>query len=365
MGVIDFKNDARLKWLRFVLNPCLPRPDIWDWQTLFEFAERQALVGVCTPTRFEDLRLPKNILMQWIGAQTVISNRNSLLNRQTALLYEILKSDGLRCCILKGQGNVTFYPIDLMRTPGDIDVWVDTEEDALLEYVKKQFPEEKESFKHIKFPVFPDTPVDLHYTPLKIYHPKHNKRLQSWLALEKEIQMSHYVRLVGTGGNVAIPTAKFNAVYQLGHILVHIEDEGIGFRQIVDYFYVLKQVVGLSDKEKREIIETWRWLGLRKLAAAVMWVEHELLGLPEDCLLVAPNGRMGRLLAEDIMEGGNFGHHSDREKYRQYGSFAKKLSNAWHMIRLSSCFPGDAFFRLLTKMKNGVLIITKKLRNPK
>lgn len=360
MGTTDYRKDERLQWLRYVLEPSGAMPAVSNWQKLLEFADEQALTGICMPTQ-RPMNLDQDLLLEWIGSCQLIESRNKLLNKQAAKLFVKMKEAGLRCCILKGQGNATMYPNPLMRCSGDIDVWVDTCEEELLAYVKSVFPDEEESFKHIKFPVFKDTEVDMHYTPLKLYHPANNGRLQAWIEQKKEEQMTHYVRLDGTETDIAIPMATFNAVYQLGHILIHIEDEGIGLRQIVDYYYVLRLVGGLSDTEKAEIVETWQRLGLRKLAGAVMWVEKELLGLSEEYLLVTPDEKIGQLLAEDIMEGGNFGHHSSRQGYKEYGRYVKKCADAWHLVRLSSCFPLEAFFRIVSKVGTAGRILKEKI----
>lgn len=356
MKVIDVETNEALMWLRYVLNPDTEMPLISEWPALLAFAKKQAMTGLFLPD-VKPPTLPKDILLQWIGQVQLIEQQNKLLNKQVIILSETLKTSGIRYCILKGQGNALLYPAPKMRSPGDIDVWVDLDEETMLRYVNSVYPEAKASFKHIKFPMFKDTPVDMHHTPLKIYHPIHNRRLQQWLNENKEEQMTHYMRLPETEKGIAIPTVRFNAVYQLGHIMIHLEDEGIGLRQFVDYYYVLKHLNTCSKEEREEIVTIWSRLGMKKLASAVMWVEKELLGIQEEYLLVVPDKRKGLLLAKDILEGGNFGHHSEREQYRRYGVFTKKLSNAWHMLKLSTCFPGDAFFRLLTKMKNGCKIV--------
>lgn len=360
MGQINIQTCEAIEWLRFVLTPGTDMPAVTDWPALIAFAEKQSLTGICLPANCPD-NLSKDLLLQWIGQVQLIEQRNKLLNKRVEQLFELLSNDGFRCCLLKGQGNATLYPNSLRRCAGDIDVWIDTDKETVYQYVKKKFTDEKESHKHIHFPVFDDVPVDMHFTPLRIYHPVHNRRLQQWLEKKKKEQMAHYVRLADTEFDVAVPTPVFNAIYQLGHIMIHIEDEGIGLRQFVDYFYVLKALGGTSDEEKENIRKMWKQLSMWKLAKAVMWIEKELLGLSDEYLLADPNERTGRLLAEDILEGGNFGHSSEREKYRRYGRFMKKISNAWHMMRLSACFPGDAFFRLLTKMKNGCKMIVKRL----
>lgn len=360
MGTIDKTTQEAFSWLQYVLNPDKGNiPYIQDWQAIYDFVVKQQIIGVCSPTPYS-VRVDQDVLFQWIGDEQQIRNQNKNLNKRIEELSQILDEAGFRFCILKGQGNAVMYPDPELRCAGDIDVWIDANKEAVWQYVKSKFPEETESYKHIHFPIFEDAPIDMHYTPLKVYHPIHNKRLQQWLQENREEQMTHYVRLTDTIRNVATPTASFNAVYQLGHIMIHLEDEGIGLRQFVDYFYVLKNLVDCGPEQKDSIRQTWNRLGMTKLARAVMWVEKELLGLQEEYLLVIPDKKKGRLLAEEILEGGNFGHSSERQKFRNKGWLAAKISDIWHLISLSTFFPGEACFRLCAKIRTLFLKFEKK-----
>ena len=364
MEVTDLNHDERLRWLKFVLKPSSPCPKIHDWESLFNFADNQAIIGVCEPTRFNIFRPDIDVFFEWIGVVEQLRGLNTYLNKQVVQLFHKLKEDGLRCCILKGQGNAAMYPDAGLRSPGDIDVWVDADRETVLEYVKKVTPNVRENFKHIKLPLFENTEVDLHFTPLKLYHPIHNKRLQQWIQENKEQQMAHSFRLPNTDTDIAIPTAEFNAVYQMGHIMVHVEDEGIGLRQMVDYFYVLRALGEIVPEQKETIRKAWTMFGMMKLAGAVMWIEHFVLGLPEEFLLTDPNEKRGRLLLADIFEGGNFGFYSRRQGLWKYGRIAKKSADAWHLIRISSLFPCEVFFRLIAKFMTACNDFFKtKIRN--
>lgn len=350
--------DEALRWLKYVLAPAGHRPAVAGWEAVYRFARRQALVGVCNPARFGNACPDKRLLLEWIGMAEMIRGRNALVNSQCAVLFATLADAGFRCCMLKGQGNAMMYPDPSLRMPGDIDVWVDTDHETLMRYVASRFPQEKESFKHVKFPLFADTPVDLHLTPLKLYRPMHNRRLQQWFVQQKGTQFAHCIRLPGMEGMVAAPTVAFNAVYQLGHIMIHIMDEGIGLRQLVDYYYVLRGVAEFDDKSVADIVTMWRRVGMKRLAGAVMWVEHQVLGLPERFLPVSSDARLGRLLAEDIFDGGNFGH---ARGLQQKGRVGRKMYNAWHMLKLSACFPGEALFRLPHKVRHAMRIAVSGL----
>lgn len=353
MAPTDIINNEAIKWLRYVLNPDMEMPSVSDWKAVLEFADKQALIGLCLRDVCAEY-LPEDDYYGWVGLLFQIDNQNRVFNERIETLFRMLSDEGFRCCLLKGQGNAEMYPEPFRRCSGDIDVWIDADEKTVYQYVKRKFPSEEHSHKHIHFPIFDDAPVDIHCTPLKLYHPQHNKRLQRWICDQKEEQMSHYIHLNSSEYEVAVPTVAFNAVYQLGHIMIHIEDEGIGLRQLVDYFYVLRNLGPGKSETKENIKRIWKRLGMMKLAGAVMWIEKNMLGLDDDYLLVPPDEKKGLLLAEDILEGGNFGHSSERQRFRKKGKFFKKLADLLHLVRLSSLFPGDAFFRICVKMKTFV-----------
>lgn len=347
-----------VEWLHFILNDRQTIPAIKDWEEIYDFSTKHSIIGVCNPFEL-DVKLPSELLFQWIGDVEQIKELNKLINRHATELYEYFNDAGFKCCILKGQGNATMYPNALLRCPGDIDVWVDAEKDTIYGYIKELFPDSEESIKHIKMPLFNNVDVDVHYVPLRFYHPLYNRRIIQWLTDNKDEQFRNFVKLEGCSSDISIPTARFNAVYQLGHILVHLCDEGIGLRQIVDYYYVLQNLKDNSDEEKRIIVETWKWLGMLKLAKAIMWIEHEILGLDDAYLLVEPNEHYGRVIANDILEGGNFGKHSQRQIYKKFGKVFVAFVDLRRYMQLMACFPGEAFFRGIEKFKSAFRLLGK------
>ena len=325
-----------LAWLRFVLNPDMTMPTINDWSALMAFAEKQALTGICLPGE-----CPKNL-----------SKGLNLLNKRIEQLFGILEQAGFHCCLLKGQGNAEMYPNPLRRCPGDIDVWVDADEKPVYQYVKRMFPDAEESYKHIHFPIFEDAPVDVHVTPLKFYSSFYGNRLQRWIGQNKEEQFAHKSRLTGIEREVSVPTAKFNAVYQLGHMLIHLFDEGIGLRQVVDYNLVLKNLK-VSKNERDELVSTIKNLGMYRFARSMMWIESSVLGLPIELCIVEPDERRGKQLLEDILEGGNFGHYSQRYNGRN-GFYYRGMLEAWRDLKLLPMAPREGTARLVSKLGTAV-----------
>lgn len=361
MGITDRHIAEALEWVRFSLHPELPMPAVSDWMKLYEFANKQKIAALCSPSHW-GVRMDENTLFRWLNAVQKTRNNSTKLNMRTTVLYEKLSEAGFRCCILKGQGNAVMYPEPLLRCPGDIDVWIDASEQKITDYVRSLFPHQKSSFKHIKFPVFRDVPVDVHHTPLKLYHPTHHRRLQQWLEEQKQEQFSHFVRLPITGAEICVPTIAFNAVYQLGHIMVHLQDEGIGFRHFIDYYYVIKKLGDCSEEEKQQVVKLWKELGMLRLAKAMMWILHDILGLEERYLPVEPSRKLGKIILDEALEGGNFGKYSKRQKLVKYGFLVQKTARTWHYLQLSRCYPSETPYHLYSKWKTIIRVTKEKFK---
>ena len=350
MDITKLRKDESLQWLHYVLNPEKdPVPHVQNWQAVYDFAVKQQILGICSPTPYP-VKVDWDILFPWINYETEIRNWNVVLNKRIKILCGILDKAGFSFCILKGQGNAEMYPDVGLRYPGDIDVWIDGDEEAIIGFVKKLFPDIKQTFKHIKFPVFKNVEVDIHSTPLKLYSPKHNHALKEWIAVHKAEQFSHKIKLSSGDVTVSVPTIRFNVIYQMGHILIHLLDEGIGFRHFVDYYYVLRTMGYLSETEKQQISKEWNRLGMLRLATGVMWVEKEILGLPVELLIVKPNAKRGKVLLGEMLEGGYFGFHSSIQEQRD-SFYTFRFSKAAKLMKISSLFPGEALYRMLNKVK--------------
>ena len=220
-----------------------------NWQELYSFASKQAILGLCFDgierlgeEYREELRLnpiERELLMTWMGKAHQISRQNRKVNAVAGKLFSMLKKDGLRCCVLKGQGNALMYSNPYSRTPGDIDVWVNASREEITEYAKRHFNLEDDIRFHHLETTMDGVPVELHFFPGIMNNPIYNARLQKWFKRNADLQCSNVVSLPDGIGEIAIPTTAFNVIYQLTHLYHHFFDEGIGMRQIIDYFLVV------------------------------------------------------------------------------------------------------------------------------
>ena len=177
--------------------------------------------------------------MPWMGKAQQIRRQNMKVNAVASKLFSMQREDGMRCCILKGQGNALMYPNPYSRTPGDIDVWVNASRERIMEYAQKKFELGDDiRLQHLETSL-DGVPVELHFFPCSMNNPIYHARLQKWFRRNVDLQCSHIVGLPDGAGDIAIPTTAFNVVYQLTHLYHHFFDEGIGMRQIIDYYHVV------------------------------------------------------------------------------------------------------------------------------
>ena len=301
-----------------------------DWKELYAIAQKQALLGVL----FYGIRqLPKKLapeqklLMQWMAMAEMIRKQNIRLFQDSVKVCQNFENEGFANCILKGQGNALLYPDPYMRTPGDIDIYLAGGRKRVMQYINKVCPNQVMRYHHVDFPVM-KTAIEVHFTPSYMFFPIHNRRMQNWFGKVMGEQCNHRVSLPDGYGEIHVPQVSFNVIYILSHLYRHIFTEGIGLRQLLDYYFVLVKwhtdLTNLTDSNKslpqmtqiNTDLDTLRhelkYLGLWKFAQAVMYVLHEVFGLSEDRMIAPMDEKEGWFLLDEIMRGGNFGQFDDR-----------------------------------------------------
>ena len=331
-------------FLRFSIGSESEIPDSLieaDWKELYRIAQKQCLVGIL----FDGIqRLPssnvgisRDLLLQWMAQSKMLEKTNVRLNDAAFRVSEWFRKKGFRTCILKGQGNALMYPNPYSRTPGDIDIWVEGGDNRVISFVRSISPHEKACYHHIEFPSYKGVEVEVHYRPSFLLCFWHNRKLQKYYERVKEKQFSHRVML-GEQGEVAIPTAEFNLIFQLTHIYAHLMNEGIGLRQLLDYYYVLLHA---DIKNLAELQRNLKHFGLWKFAGAIMYIMQEVFGMPASRLIVPPNEKYGKFVLNEVLKAGNFGKHDERNCFGR-SKLGHNLQRVYRDIRLMKYFPAEA-----------------------
>ena len=376
-----------------------------DWRVLYAMARKQCLVGVLfdgIKRLPADVGMDKGLLFQWMAQNQTLRKANARLDKAAVEVAEWFGRKGFRTCVLKGQGNALLYPSGMERTPGDIDLWVDGGDRKVVSFVRSLSPDEKVCYHHIGFPEYNGVEVEVHFRPSFLFCFRHNRRLQGYYERVMDEQFAHRVKL-GEQGEVAVPKAEFNLIFQLTHIFTHLMNEGIGLRQLLDYFFVLKNTdfIGNTDGvsgntnggasfvntdfmdntnkiggnadgdgfllntdftdntdriggnadgvDRRLLQDELRRLGLWEFAGAVMYIMKEVFGLEDNRLIVPPDVMRGRLVLKEALEAGNFGQY-DKRNWFGHSALGHNLQRLYRDMRLVRFFPAEAlsepFFRI-------------------
>ena len=332
-----------------------------DWKVLYVIAKKQALLGVLF---YGIRRLPKELapeqklLMQWMVMAEHIRKQNIRLFQDSVKVCQNFENEGFTNCILKGQGNALLYPDPYIRTPGDIDIYLSGGRRKIMKYVDHVCPIQVMRYHHVDFPVM-KTAIEVHFTPSYMFFPIHNSRMQKWFKEVMGEQCNHRVSLPDGYGEIHVPQVSFNVIYILSHLHRHIFTEGIGLRQLLDYYFVLLKwhtdLTNLTDSNKSlpqmTLINTdldalrhkLKYLGLWKFAQAVMFVMKEVFGLSEDRMIVPMDEREGRFLLDEIMRGGNFGQYDTRLGSKENeGKLHRYLRMSLRNLRFVKHYPTEA-----------------------
>ena len=124
-----------------------------------------------------------------------------------------------------------------------------------------------------------------------------------------------------------MPTLAFDRVFILLHCYRHMCGHGVGLRQIMDYFYVLKQ--GFTEEERADAVYWIKQLGMGRFARGLMWVLKEYYGLEEQYLLMPVNEKEGQFILQEVLRTGNMGHSDTRN----WGSMKSPLSRFFLNLR--------------------------------
>lgn len=336
-------------------------PTAEEWGELYALAQKQAMVGIAfrgVEQLPEAQRPPKALLMQWMMATERIKALNADLDRKALAVAGKFLEEGFPGVILKGQGVAKLYELrdndnsqpstlspqlSNYRTPGDIDIWLHGSRKDILRYVRQHVPDCKPVYHHVDFPVIKGLDIEVHFTPSWMNSPVTNRRLQRYFRSSIfHLSSVNYKEL-------PVPNISFNRIYILVHIYRHLFHEGIGLRQLLDYYFVLYQ--GFTEEEREVTMRTLHSLRMGRFTAAVMWVLQEVYGMDSRYLLTAPNEKEGRFLLSEIMLAGNFGHYDERMQHERGESALhwglRKVKRNFRFVR---SYPSEVLWSPLFKL---------------
>lgn len=299
-----------------------------EWEEMFDLAKKQALLGLA----FEGVKkLPKeqwpqgDIVLKWTMATEQIKRQNLRTTNVCLRLNDILAKEDFDTCILKGQANHVYYDsmidgvsLGMQRVCGDVDAWIWPKE-KMLHPVKSiiDYCQRKNiliSLCHLHAEVKPigGVPIEIHFRPSFLNTPWRNRYFQK--VFKSAVFENAKIDDIGIVKKLRVD---YDLIFQMNHIYRHLLDEGVGLRQVFDFYVLLKDYnkERIERKElmgKEEIMKIISSCGMKRFATALMFVLKDIFHVGNEELICSISEKDGLFLLNEIMMAGNFGHYDIR-----------------------------------------------------
>ena len=301
------------------------------------------------------------LLVDMYGLNFRLKQRNDRAVADILNLTRILEAEGFESCVLKGQGLALLYPKGMERAAGDIDIWVakrgewhslDRRRKEIVALCRGVVGRMPVFYHHTKMPL-KGRDIEVHFTPSWMNCPWHNARLQAFF--DEEWRRRRFVDGVGmpvhdrelAAKGFHIPSMEMDAVFVLLHMYRHVFSEGVGLRQVLDYYLVLQQ----EGLDRERVMKVLASVGLDGFAGAMMWVLREVMAMQREDMLCVPDERRGRFLLREIMLAGNFGRYDERLSGVDRSSlWSRFVENMHRNLRLVRFYPAEALWAPLWKV---------------
>lgn len=340
-----------------------------DWNVVYSLAQEQSVQGLVLQgfellkKRSNNLGIPQVLLLQWIGEVQMIEKENEELNAFVADLIEKLRKEQIATLLVKGQGVAQCYEKPLLRTCGDVDLFL-SEEDydkakTFLLPKASKVETEYESSKHLGMTIDGWT-VELHGNLRGSLSRRINREMES---VQDDTFNRNDVRVWDNGGIPIYLLGKENdIVYVFVHFLNHFYKEGVGLRQICDWCRLLWTFRDEIDKKKIEgrirrmgLVSEWKAFG----AYAVEYLGMPIEAMPHlnanddiNARSAMPLGLSKNLkkkadrIMKFVMKTGNMGHNRDMSHFSNKPYLSRKCISMGRrigdLINHARIFPLDS-----------------------
>lgn len=273
----------------------------------------------------QELWPSRNVILQWAMMEESIKLRNRQTTDVCLRLTEALSKDGFETCILKGQANHVYYDrlidgvsLGKLRVCGDVDVWIWPKEKiqhplkSIIDYCQRKNILISLCHLHAEVKPIGGVPVEIHFRPSFLNAPWRNRNFQR--VFKAAVFENAKIDDVGVVKKLRVD---YDLIFQMNHIYRHLLDEGVGLRQVFDFYVLLKdynkeRIASTELMGKEEIMKIISSCGMKRFATALMYVLKDIFHVGNDELICGISEKDGLFLLDEIMMAGNFGHYDTR-----------------------------------------------------
>lgn len=214
-----------------------------DWDLLARYAREQSLEGIVY------VQLKKSIPPERIPAQLRHGFDSEIylaVNREAELRAVLKRIPSAPVILMKGMIFQENYPCPLLRTMGDIDLVIRTEDRSYTDCAMLAEGYSKDT----------KNPDVWTYTKEHIIFELHDHMFYEFLANDVDYRgyfdsVWQHVRNTDFGENVFRPSEEYHFLYLMVHLAKHITNRGYGFRGFLDIVFFCKAKGTQTD---------WQWI---------------------------------------------------------------------------------------------------------
>lgn len=255
----------------------------------------------------ENLKGDKLSLIKKSLNQTLADNTK--IDFEHVRICNMMKNAGVRCAILKGYASALYYTDPLMRSMGDVDFLVDTDdfekaaqtltENGYITTGKSHDVHDVYFSKHGR--------CEMHFQPSGIPDGKAGVKIRKYLSGLLEDSVSVKTEL----GEMTVPSVYHHGLIILLHMCHHLTGDGLGLRHLCDWAVFLNSI---GEAEFLKLFEkTFKDIGLWEFAKVMTFICTEYLGLKGMVWAQDADEKLADYVLIDIIIGGNFGQkNADR-----------------------------------------------------
>ena len=269
-------NKAQNDFMMLLKNALLQENNLTD-DIDYEAVGRIALNHLCLPLVCDGaLKCGKNVPEKWKQhcAYVVANNYKNLTVQDDVLI--LLKSNNIKCAVLKGITVSKYYPEPLCRPLGDIDILVEKDKyDAAIDLLTGSSERDSERLKH-KFHYgfsFKNISVEIHKY---ITEYKNNERS---MLLKKYFDNALNTVTYGEYDGFAFPmlAPELQVLAVVSHTQRHFAVRGATMRMLCDFGMLVQNIA--DGQWNNEIYPALKEVGLQQFTDALLSVCDKYLGL--------------------------------------------------------------------------------------
>ena len=220
-----------------------------------------------------------------------------------------MKTAGIPCTILKGFASALYYPDSLMRSMGDVDFLVDTDDFEKASKALLQNGYKSTGRNHDVHDVYlgQNSRAEMHFQPSGIPKGKAGVKIRKYLSGLLENSEKVQTEL----GEITVPSTFHHGLIILLHMCHHLTGDGLGIRHLCDWAMFLNKI---GEEKFIELYENvLKDIGLWEFTKTITLICCEYLGLPGMKWAQDADKKLADYILIDIIIGGNFGQkNADR-----------------------------------------------------